>query len=179
MAETILERTNRLLGDPDAMRTIYSHIANGGYLPDLCEMWQVKYSDVTYWIHNDKEREKLYINALEARQEWAVQRLLSEIQKISFINIKQLFNEDHTLKPPSEWPADIAASVSSIEVMEEFAGTGNEKMLIGHTKKIKLLDKLKAIEMLGKDLGRFVAKHEVTGKITLEDLVNGSIKKES
>lgn len=171
------ERTSELQSDPGTMLTIFKHLANGGSLINLCKTWDVRYSDFMLWINQDEGRKKLYHEGLEAQQAWAVDRLLQEIRAISFIDIRQIFNEDHSLKPPSEWPDDVAAALAGIEVNELQEHDGQKMVKIGEVKKIKLLDKLKALEMLGRDLGRFTQKIEHSGKLTLEDLVSASIRK--
>lgn len=174
MDEKLLE----LINAPDTMERIFKHLANGGSLIALCKTWDVRYSDIAYWINQDEGRKKKYQDGCNAQVEWGIHRLLQEIRAVSFVDIRQLFNEDHSIKKPSEWPDDIAAAIAGVETDELFEGTGAERRHIGETKKVKLFDKLKALEMLGRDLGRLVNRHEVTGKITLEDLVTGSIKKE-
>lgn len=181
--ETQAERLTRLKAAPGTMIEIFGHLANGGSLINLCQMWSVRYSDIIYWINEDAARKKLYTEALIAQQEWSINRLLQELRAISFVDIKQIFNEDHSLKPPSEWPDDVAAALAGIEVDEIWEMQESEnsrkmkKVQIGETKKVKLFDKLKALEMLGRDLGRFTQKIEHSGKLTLEDLVSASIRK--
>lgn len=173
-------RINRLLyNDIGAIDTICDHISNGGSVLTLCSMWNIGYADFVRWLNADQDRVKKYMAAGEIQKEWAINRLLQEIRSISFIDIRKIFNDDHTLRPPSEWPDDIAAAISSIEVDEIEQWDGEKKEKIGEMKKIKIFDKLKALEMLGKDLGRFINKHEISGKMTLEDLVTGSKQKEN
>lgn len=92
------------------------------------------------------------------------ERVLTEMARISFSDIRKIFNEDHSLKQPSEWDDETAAAVAGVEVFEEFFGRGNDRTLIGHTKKLKIFDKTKTLEQLGKHLKLFTEKHEVTGK---------------
>lgn len=174
--ESLIERTRRLQADPQTLEDICAHLAEGGSLIVLCKTWNVRYSEMVMWLNADETRKKRFAESLDAQTQWAVTRLLQEIRAISFVDIRQLFNEDHSLKPPSEWPDDVAAAIAGIEVDELYEGVGQERERIGDTKKVKMFDKLKALEMLGKDLGRFVQKHEVTGKLTLEELVTGSNK---
>lgn len=170
-------RTSEIINDPNTIDVIFKHLANGGSLINLCKTWNVRYSDIIFWIHQSDERKKAYHEGLEAQKAWGIERLLQEIRSISFVDIRKIFNEDHSLKPPSEWPDDVAAAIAGIETDELFEGMGKERSRVGETKKIKMFDKLKALEMLGKDLGRFTQKIEHSGKLTLEDLVTGSIRK--
>ena len=185
MPESMKERYNRIINDAETMNTICGDTANGGSLIKLAETWNIRYSDILFWIYADAERKRQYLEAVDARNEWTIHRLLDELRSLSFINARLLFDENHALLTPDKWPDDICRAISSIEVDEIWdetagfeVGGKKKKVQIGETKKLKLYDKLKAIELLGKDLGRFISKHEVTGKLTLEDLVTGSLKKD-
>lgn len=171
MTPELMEKIN----DPKTIDTIFAHIANGGSLIDLCSTWRVRFSDIMDWIYTDESRRKRYEDALEASKSWMISRLLQELRALSFIDVRKVFNDDHSLKPPSEWPDDVAAAISSIEVSEEWdKDEDNNRVKIGEIKKLKVYDKLRAIEMLGRDLGRFVNKVEHSGKLTLEDLITSS-----
>lgn len=100
--------------------------------------------------------------------------VLSELVKIAKADIRKLFNENGGLLPVNEWPDDIAGAVASVEVDEIFGNVGPEKMQIGEVKKIKLWKKEKALELLGKNLALFMDKIEVSGSVTLEELVERS-----
>lgn len=100
--------------------------------------------------------------------------VLGELVKIAKADIRKLFNENGGLLPVNEWPDDIAGAVASVEVDEIFGNVGPEKMQIGEVKKIKLWKKEKALELLGKNLALFMDKIEVSGSVTLEELVERS-----
>lgn len=155
------------------MDVICSHVANGGTLITLCEVWGLQFGDISNWIHLDKEREKRYISSLNDRGEWGVERILQELRSIGLADIRQAFNEDGSLKNTTELPESIARSIVAIEVDELYAGRGNDKTQIGWTKRIKFSDKLKALELLGKNLKLWVERLEVGGGIRLEDIVTG------
>jgi phage terminase small subunit len=100
--------------------------------------------------------------------------VLQELTYIGHSDIREIFDEAGCVKPVSEWPTHIARAVASIEVFEEYQGSGNERQYIGQTKKVKFWDKPKALELKGKNERLFSDRVEVTGKVTLEDLVAGS-----
>lgn len=66
-------------------------------------------------------------------------------------------------------------AISSLETYEEFEGYGEEREKVGDTKKIKLIDKTKALELLGKHLGMFKEKVDINQDKPFE--VNINIKK--
>lgn len=164
---SVFDNTTEKINDPKTIDTIFDNIANGGSLIDLCELWNASYVLILRWIYDDAIRTKRYQDALDARNEWVVQRLLSELKSLAFVDVRLLFDEKHKLLPPEKWPVDVARAIAGIDA----DATG--------VTKVKLYDKLKSIELLGKDLGRFIQKHEVSAKVTLEDLVAGSKKDES
>lgn len=166
------------MADPQTIETICVHLANGGDLFELCKTWSVRYGDVVMYC-NRPEHQKNFVAALDARNEWAIQRILSELHGLAFVDIRDIFDDNHKLLPPKDWPDNVAKAIAGIDVFEEYEKDRDGAMeLSGYVKKVKLYDKLKSIELLGKDLGRFISKHEVTGRLTLEDLVTSSNKKE-
>ncbi len=81
------------------------------------------------------------------------ERTLEEVARIGFSDIRKLFNDDGSHKLPSEWDDDEAAAIAGVEVLEEFSGRGEDRTLVGFTKKVRLFDKIKALELLSKHLG--------------------------
>lgn len=80
-------------------------------------------------------------------------RVLTEIARVTLSDLRKGYNADGSLKLPTEWDDDTAAAISGVETFEEFQGRGGDRTLIGHTKKIKLFDKIKALELLARHLG--------------------------
>ncbi len=81
------------------------------------------------------------------------ERVLKEMAKLAFSDLRQLYNEDGSLKHPHEWPEGAAGAISGMELVEEFGDGPDGKKLIGYTKKLKLWDKGKQLENLLKHLG--------------------------
>lgn len=162
--------------DPEFMGSVCDHVASGGSVIALCRTLDLKYANLIRWIHNDAERDKKYKEALSARAEWAMERVLQEIQLIGTVDIRRAYSESGELLPVNQMPDDVAAAVQSVEVDEIFDGYGTEREKVGDTKKLKLIDKLKALELMGKNFGMFIDRHEIDlGKQTLEALVSGSM----
>lgn len=179
MVETRAERAARLQADPETLNKICVHISNGGDLINLAEGWDVRFGDLANWLHADKERERRYLAAMNDRMEWGQEVILKELRSIGLSDLRSLFKEDGSLKPTNEWPESMGKMVSLIEVDELFAGYGKERSQIGFTKKIKLWDKMRALELLGKNLALFTEKVEHTGTLTLNDLILESMKPKS
>lgn len=72
------------------------------------------------------------------------ERILAELAKIAFSDIRKIFNKNGTLKAIQEIDTDTAVVIASIEV-SEFKGV--------KTKSIRLSDKIKAIDSICKILG--------------------------
>lgn len=92
-------------------------------------------------------------------------RVLQEISRISFSDIRRVFDEVGNLKPLHELTDDEAAAVASVEVVIKNAKAGDNQTDTVH--KIKHWDKLKALEMAGKHLGVFNEQASVSGPILL------------
>jgi len=94
----------------------------------------------------DKRAEKLEITA---------DRVLEEIAKLAFFDPRKFFEDDGSLKRIQDLDDDTAMSLAGMEVIELFEGSGEQKHAYGLMKKIKLADKLSALEKLGKHLKLF------------------------
>lgn len=110
----------------------------------------------TYVAEKIKEREK--------RTEITQDRVLNELAKIAFLDIRKIYNETGGLKNIQDIDDSTAGAITSIESVEEFDGYGEDREQIGYNKKIKMLDKTKALELIGRHLGMFKDKVEVDVK---------------
>lgn len=80
-------------------------------------------------------------------------RVVLELARIGFLDPRQLFSEDGTLRPISEWSEGLAAAVASIEIEELYEGRGDEREPVGRLKKIRFWDKNRALDVLSKHTG--------------------------
>lgn len=101
------------------------------------------------------------------------QRVLNEIAKIAFSDIRNYYTDDDALKPITDLDDNEAAALSSVKILEEkLPGT---QIVVGVNKEIKLYDKLSGLEKLARHLGLFEkdnqqssAKISLTKKITFK-----------
>jgi len=93
--------------------------------------------------------------------------VINELKKIAFLDIRGAFTDQGMLRDLSDIPSDVAHAMAGIEVMELYDGRGNDREKIGYTKKIRLSDKVRALEMLGKHLNIFTDKVEHSGNINI------------
>lgn len=87
-------------------------------------------------------------NDLEVDAQYVLKRLL----EIDQMDVKDILNDDGTIKSIIEWPKVWRTTLSGIDVME--LASGDEASML---KKIKWPDKVKNLELLGKhiDIGAF------------------------
>lgn len=90
-------------------------------------------------------------------------RVLQELAKIALVNTKDVidFEDASVLATASE---DDLAAIASVKV-KTIPGKSGE---LGIEREVKLYDKLRALEMLGKHLGMFREKIEVSGELETE-----------
>ena len=169
-------RTQRMLADPDFMDKFCAHIANGGAGPEYCQERDVRFSDVMGWINRDEDRRLMYGRAETARSAWFVQSILSELKNIGLVDIRQAYNSSGGLKNVQDIPEAVARCIVAIESEELFEGNGKNREQVGWTKRVKFSDKLRALELLGKNLQMFIDTSRVVlqGRVTLEDLVSAT-----
>lgn len=93
------------------------------------------------------------------------ERVAQEYARIAYSDIGSLVNAEGGIKNIAGLPADVTAAISSVEVFEEFETLGFEKEKVGETKKLKLWDKVKALDSLCKLMGyNAPTRTELTGK---------------
>lgn len=95
-----------------------------------------------------------------------------ELGRLAFADRRSVWTEDGHLKPFHEWTADEAALLEGFEVIVKNAEAGDGH--VDRVHKVRLATKQHALEVLAKHFGLMTNKIEVTGKLTLEDLVAAS-----
>lgn len=123
-------------------------------------------SKVYQWVSNRKIKPHVY-DAIRDRQaerskrtEITQDRVLSELAKIGFSDLRNVLTSDGRLIGPKNWDDDIAGAISSLEVVTRH---GDEGAPTEYTHKIKVWDKPSALINIGKHLGMFANKHEHSG----------------
>lgn len=111
---------------------------------------------------------------VQAAQEIAIQescealgintaRVLRELSRVAFSDLRALYNDDGTLKHPRHWDDDAAAAVSGVDVEERSSGRGEDREVY-QVRKVRSHSKLQAIEALAKITKLLIDRHELTGK---------------
>lgn len=169
------DSTLQKINEPQFFTDLCDHITSGGSLPNLCTLLKIKYAYVMRWIYSDPDRQVIYERSLKDRNEWIVQSILNELKEIALVDLRLAYDDNGSLLPPNQWPDGLAKVIQAVEVEELFDGQGENRTQIGYAKRVKLWDKLRALELLGKNLSMFKEQIEHTGKVTLEDMVLGSM----
>lgn len=143
------------LSAPDRMDKIVAHLSCGGTLIDYCRLVGQSFADMKRWIDSSADRKKAYEAGKLARQEWLFERVLSEYTDLSTFSLDQVYAEDGSLKPVHEWPRSAKAAVAGIESVEQFEMVDGEKVPTGTVKKVRLWDKTKTLQDIGKHLKMF------------------------
>lgn len=82
-------------------------------------------------------------------------RVLLEASRLATFDPRKLFREDGSPKPINELDDDTAAALAGLDVVEEFEGSGEDRVFVGYTKKYKVADKNSALEKLFKHHGLY------------------------
>jgi phage terminase small subunit len=108
---------------------------------------------------------------------WLLERLAAE----ATADINDLYNSEGGLKPVSEWPLIWRQGlVQGIEVEQLFDGHGEERQAVGTVRKIKLDNRIKRLELIGKHIGvnAFSETVVVKGLDTLADRLERAMKRD-
>lgn len=94
-----------------------------------------------------QERQKQLQNRLEITQE----KVLQELAKIAFVDIREVFGPDNQLHDMRQLDDNTSAAVSTVKTNEIMS----DGMVIGHSREVKFHSKINALDLLGKHLGLY------------------------
>jgi phage terminase small subunit len=106
---------------------------------------------------------------MQERNKITQDTIIQELAKIALFNIKDIYNEDGTLKKVTELDDDTAKAISGVKILQK---AGAMKIILSKTN-----DKTKALELLGKHLGMFKENVNLTQDKPFE--VNINVKKKN
>jgi phage terminase small subunit len=103
------------------------------------------------------------------------ERVIAEMAKLAFMNLKNAYAEDGSMKNIHDMDESTQAAIASMETDELMERQGREMVKIGNRKKIRTHDKTRALELLGKHFKLFNDRLELSGELktsgmSLEDM---------
>lgn len=99
--------------------------------------------------------------------ELSQERVLREVARLAFSDIRKAYNTDGSMKLPHELDDDTAAAISGIETLTTCAGGGGEEAALSLiTKKMKLYDKGTALTLAMRHHGLLKDNVNVSGGVT-------------
>jgi len=164
-------RYARLISTDDFIDRVAENVAAGSRVVEVAETYDIPYGPFAMWLMSTETNRQKMTHAYNARDEWYSDVTLAELVKVVQSNLQDYYDERGHLKDPHDWPAGAARVVAGLKVKELYDNEGQKE---GELKEIKLWDKMKAIELLGKHRKLFTEKHEHGLTKTLEDIVAGS-----
>ncbi|WP_244529164.1 terminase small subunit [Mesorhizobium muleiense] len=109
---------------------------------------------------------------------WVLTRLAAE----AVADIADIYDDDGQLLPVKEWPLIWRQGlVQGVDVEELFDGYGKERTQIGVVRKVKLSDRVRRIELIGKHVGvkAFEEQISMTGLDALADRLARASKRDA
>jgi len=100
---------------------------------------------------------------ISEKTELTVDRVLLEYKRLALLDIRKAFDKEGNLKPIHEWDDDTAAAIAGVEAEDIYEGTGENRAITGRLHKVKLSDKRAALDSIGRHLGMFIDKSEISG----------------
>jgi phage terminase small subunit len=100
-------------------------------------------------------RVKQIRDELEDRNRITIDELVKDLANMIRFDPADMYTEVGELKAIHDMPKPVRQMISSLDVDEIYEGVGRDKIEIGQIKKIRLYNKLDAIEKLMKHLGAY------------------------
>lgn len=165
------ERAEAVVADVHSIDVIAGHITAGGTLADWCRSKDISYREINAWIQGEETRRKRYDEALALRDTHHKDRVLDELNVMMSADIADAYDDKGALKSVHDMPLSIRRAIASIEVDEIWEGRGDDRQLVGYTRKVKLWDKVKGVELMARKQKMLTDKVDVQHKVTLADLL--------
>jgi phage terminase small subunit len=102
---------------------------------------------------------------MAVRSDVTAQKVIDELARIAFSDLRGLFDEDGNLKPIKDLTADQAAGLASLEVIKKNAQAGDG--IVDTIHKLRIWDKTKALDLLARHLGLLREDVQHQGEIIL------------
>lgn len=99
---------------------------------------------------------------LRERSGVSADRVVEELARIGFVDIRRVFGADGAVLDPQQIPEDVARAVASIEVTTSTTGTGKDATT-DTTTKVRFWEKPKALHTMAHILGMLKDKVEHSG----------------
>jgi phage terminase small subunit len=99
-----------------------------------------------------------------AKIELRAEAVLLELKRVAMVDLGELYEQLGHLLPVKDMPPDARRALAGIKVFDEFEGSGADRTKVGEVREVKLLDNLRALELLGKHLGLFADRLEVAAR---------------
>lgn len=96
-----------------------------------------------------------------ARTNITADRILQELARVAFFDIRRLYDKDGNLKKPADLDDETAAALSALETIEQLNSESGGSPAV--TKKIKTFDKISALTLAMRHLGMLRDKVEHSG----------------
>lgn len=106
--------------------------------------------------------------------EVTAERTVRKLAEIAYGDIREMLDEDGNLLPVHRMSEAAVALVAGLDV-ETSDGPGRVRTI---TQKVKIADRIRALELLGKYGKLFTDRVEHDGRVTLEQLVCGDVSSE-
>jgi len=101
-----------------------------------------------------------------AKADLTAVRVLEEMRRLAFSDVRDLFDEQGNLRPIHTLTSEQSACISGLEVIIKNAKAGDGVTDTVH--KVKVWDKPKVLDMLGKHFGILTEQVQHTGSLTLK-----------
>jgi phage terminase small subunit len=106
--------------------------------------------------------------------EVTAERVLRELARLAFSDIRGVFDENGGLLKPHELSDDVARMIASIEVTKERSyKKGDDETVIEYVSRVRTVDKLGALNTLAKHLKLLTDRVEHSADVTLFELLTG------
>jgi hypothetical protein len=90
--------------------------------------------------------------------ETRIDEILDTLRSLVRFDVRTLYDANNALKPVQLWPKEASLAVAAITSRELFAGSGDNRVLIGVEHSVKLSDRTRALQLAMTEAGLFAER---------------------
>lgn len=124
------------------------------------------HSQSTVLLKRPEVQERIFALRMAAslRTNVTVDRVLLEMARVAFADVRNIFDDDGNLLPPKEWDDETAASIVGLDTTQSVLQIDDRTQVTNHLSKVRRADKMAALDKLARHLQIY------NDKITFEGL---------
>lgn len=159
---SLATRTKLYLEREDALEALCKHVSCGGTIPNFCQLHDIDYAEVVWWLKQEQNRMKQVNGSRQDRNEWIIEGICSKLADLASVEASEYLDDNGDVKPVGDWTPRARYALSQYSVSDTSSG---------RRVSVKMQDKVQPITLIGKYLGMFTEQMNISADADAIDMI--------